>query len=108
MKKIICIFIALLLSLSLTACGGSGDGEGTSNKPSLFKPTLTKYINEDALGNTDNITISLKKVENENKGCLVYNSVNDVLTFILKNNYITDFYVFKLDIAVHKNHIACI
>ena len=68
MKKIICIFIALLLSLSLTACGGSGDGEGTSNKPSLFKPTLTKYINEDALGNTDNITISLKKVENENKG----------------------------------------
>ena len=68
MKKIISILIVLVLALSLTASGGSGDGEGTANKSSLFKPTLTQYINKDALSNTDNITILLNKIDDENKG----------------------------------------
>lgn len=68
MKKIISIVCVLLLAVSLTACGGSGEGEGATNKPSSVNPTLTEYINEDALSNTDNITILLKKVNDENKG----------------------------------------
>ena len=46
MKKIISIFIALLLAVSLTACGGSSGDEGTTNKPSSNKSTLSTYINE--------------------------------------------------------------
>ena len=91
MKKIICIFIALILAVSLTACGGSGDGEGTTNKPSLFKPALTKYINEDALSNTDNITILLKKVDNENKGYVLNIKAPDISKDLKCDNSVSSF-----------------
>ena len=91
MKKIISILIVLVLAFSLTACGGSGDGEGTANKPSLFKPTLTKYINEDALSNTDNITILLKKVEDENKGYVLNIKAPDISKDLKCDNSVSSF-----------------
>ena len=91
MKKIISIFIALLLAVSLTACGGSGDGEGTTNKPSSNKSTLSKYINEDALSNTDNITIVLKKVDDENKGYVLNIKAPDISKDLNYDNSVSSF-----------------
>lgn len=79
MKKIISILIVLVLAVSLTACGGSGDGEGTTNKSNLFKPSLTKYVNEDALSNTDNITISVGRTEKENEEYILNINAPDLL-----------------------------
>ena len=88
MKKIISIFIALVLALSLTACGGSGGGEGTTNTP-LEKSTLSKYVNEDALSNTDNITISIGKTENENEEYILNINAPDLLKDLkaIEDNY---------------------
>lgn len=90
MKKIISVLIVLVLAVSLTACGGSGDGEGTANKPS-FKPTLTQYINKDALSNTDNITILLKKVDNENKGYVLNIKAPDISKDLKCDNSVSSF-----------------
>lgn len=88
MKKIISILIALVLALSLTACGGSGVGEGTTNNP-LKKSTLSKYVNEDALSNTDNITISIGKTEKENEEYILNINAPDLLKDLkaIEDNY---------------------
>lgn len=91
MKKIICVLITLVLAFSLTACGGSGDGEGTTNKPSSNKSTLSKYINEDALSNTDNITIVLKKVDDENKGYVLNIKAPDISKDLNYDNSVSSF-----------------
>lgn len=91
MKKIISALIVLVLALSLTACDSSGDGEGTTNKPNLFKPTLTQYINKDALSNTDNITILLKKVDNENKGYVLNIKAPDISKDLKCDNSVSSF-----------------
>ena len=64
MKKIISILIASVLAFSLTACGSSGDGEGTANKPSSNKSTLSTYINE-ATTSQDNISFAFGETDNE-------------------------------------------
>jgi hypothetical protein len=81
MKKGLSILLVLctLMCMLSTGCGGSGDGEGTTNKPSLSKSTLTKYVNEDALSNTDNITISIGKTEKENEEYILNINAPDLL-----------------------------
>ena len=88
MKKIISILIVLVLAFSLTACGGSGGGEGTTNNP-LKKSTLSKYVNEDALSNTDNITISIGKTEKENEEYILNINAPDLLKDLkaIEDNY---------------------
>ena len=94
MKKGLSILLVLcaLICTLLTGCGNSGGGESNStdnNKPSLFKPTLTKYVNEDALSNTDNITISIGKTEKENEEYILNINAPDLLKDLkaIEDNY---------------------
>ena len=88
MKKIISILIVLVLAFSLTACGGSGGGEGTTNNP-LKKSTLSQFVNEDALSNTDNITISIGKTVKENEEYILNINAPDLLKDLkaIEDNY---------------------
>ena len=90
MKKGLSILLVLctLMCMLLTGCGGSGGGEGTTNNP-LKKSTLSKYVNEDALSNTDNITISIGKTEKENEEYILNINAPDLLKDLkaIEDNY---------------------